>query len=91
MKVDNILIKKVGEIRKGVSQATGNTWAARNIILAWEDETGESYINAVVDDDVWQSLNLREGDTASLTLRFRTKPFQSGFVANDIRVMKGDV
>ena len=88
MKVNNFLIKKVGEVRKGISQATGNAWAARNILLAWEDETGESYINATVDDDVWQSLNLREGDTASLTLRFRTKPFQSGFVANDIRIIK---
>ena len=88
MKVNNFLIKKVGEVRKGISQATGNAWAARNILLAWEDETGESYINATVDDDVWQSLNLREGDTASLTLRFRTKPFQSGYVANDIRIIK---
>ena len=88
MKVDNILIKRVGDVRTGTSQATGNRWASRNIILAWEDETGDSFINAVVDEEVWKQMNLHEGDTASLTLRFRTKPFQSGFVSNDIRIIQ---
>ena len=87
MKVDNILIKRVGEVRKGISQATGNAWSARNILLTGEDETGELFINAVVDEGVWQQLGLHEGETASLHLRFRTKPFQSGFVANDIRII----
>ena len=87
MKVENILIKRVGDVRTGTSQATGNKWAARNILLAWEDETGDSYINAVVDEDVWQQLNLQEGERANLTLRFRTKPFHSGFVGNDVRIL----
>lgn len=87
MKVENILIKRVSDVRTGTSQATGNKWAARNILLAWEDETGDSYINAVVDEEIWQNLNLHEGDTASLSLRFRTKPFQSGFVGNDVRII----
>ena len=86
MKVENLTIKKVGELKTGVSQATGNKWAIRSILLTWEDETGESYMCAIVDDDVWKSLGYSEGDTATLNLRFRTKPHMSGYVSNDIRV-----
>jgi len=87
MKVENLTIKKVGELKTGVSQATGNKWAIRSILLTWEDETGESYMCAIVDDDVWKSLGYSEGDTATLNLRFRTKPYQSGYVSNDIRIV----
>lgn len=87
MKVDNILIKKVGEVTTGTSPTTGKTWSNRNILLAWEDETGESYINAVVDEEVWKQLNLHEDETASLTLRFRTRRFLNGFISNDIRII----
>lgn len=90
MKVENLTIKKVGELKTGVSQATGNKWAIRSILLTWEDETGESYMCAIVDDDVWKSLGYSEGDTATLNLRFRTKPHMSGYVSNDIRIIKDE-
>ena len=87
MLVENIRIKRVDEVRTGTSSATGNNWASRNILLEWEDETGTSFINAVVDDNVWGQLGFQEGQTVSLNLRFRTKPFKSGFIANDIRII----
>ena len=90
MKVENLTIKKVGELKTGVSQATGNKWAIRSILLTWEDETGESYMCAIADDDVWKSLGYSEGDTATLNLRFRTKPHMSGYVSNDIRIIKAE-
>ena len=88
MKVENILIKKVGEVRSGTSETTGKKWASRNILLAFEDETGESYISASVDEDVWKALGHQEGQAVSLHLKFRTKRFASGFISNDIRIMK---
>ena len=88
MLVENIRIKRVGEVRTGTSQATGNSWASRNILLEWEDETGTSFINAVVDDNVWGQLGFQEGQTVSLNLRFRTQARPSGFVSNDIRIIK---
>ena len=87
MKVDNIIIKRVGELKTGVSNSTGNSWANRNILLEWEDETGKAYINAVVDENVWESLGFKEGDLATLTLRFRTQAKASGFILNDIRII----
>jgi len=88
MLVENILIKKVGEVQSGTSQATGEEWANRCIILGWEDETGNSYINAIVDEGVWQQLGHKEGDTVSLNLRFRTRPLKSNFIVNDVRIIK---
>ena len=90
MLIKNIRIKRFGDVRTGTSQATGNSWASRNILLEWEDETGTSFINAVVDDNVWGQLGFQEGQTVSLNLRFRTKPFKSGFVSNDIRIVKNE-
>ena len=87
MKVDNILIKRVGELKTGVSQSTGNSWANRNILLAWEDETGDSYLSAIVDEKVWNSLGYQEGAIATLNLRFRTQAKASGFIINDIRII----
>lgn len=86
MKVENILIKRVGDVRQGTSDATGEKWKNRNIVLSWEDEFGTAYLNAVVDEEIWQSLGYKEGDIATLNLRIRTKVFPSGFVANDIRI-----
>ena len=88
MLVENIKIVKVGEVRSGESTTTGKPWASRNILLAFEDETGESYINAVVDEDVWGQLGFAEGQVANLNLRFRTRRFLNGFVSNDIRLVK---
>ncbi|MBR6032993.1 MAG: DUF3127 domain-containing protein [Bacteroidaceae bacterium] len=87
MLVENILIKRVGDVKSGTSDTTGKPWASRNILLAFEDETGESYISATVDTDVWNRLGYAEGQTVSLNLRFRTRRFLNGFVANDIRIL----
>ena len=88
MLVENIKIVKVGDVRNGTSSTTGKPWASRNILLAFEDETGESYINAVVDEEVWRQLGFAEGQVVSLNLRFRTRRFLNGFVSNDIRIIK---
>jgi len=87
MKVENIKIQLVGELHEGTSSTTGKSWANRNILLAFEDEDGEGYINAVVDEELWKSLGYKQGDLASLYLRFRTKKFPSNYVANDIRII----
>ena len=88
MLVENILIKKVGEEKTGTSETTGKTWTSRIILLAFEDESGESYISAAVDSDVWRSLGFVEGQTVSLSLRFRTRRFVNDYIANDIRIVK---
>ena len=88
MLVENILIKLVGEVKSGTSDTTGKPWSSRNILLAFEDETGESYINATVDAEVWNHLGLAEGQTVSLNLRFRTRRYLSGWVSNDIRIIE---
>lgn len=89
MKVENIKVQLVGSLNQGISSTTGKSWANRNILLAFEDEDGEGYINAVVDEDLWKSLGYKEGDIASLNLRFRTRKFSNGYVTNDVRIVKG--
>ena len=89
MKVENIKVQLVGSLNQGISSTTGKSWANRNILLAFEDEDGEGYINAVVDEDLWKSLGYKEGDIASLNLRFRTRKFSNGYVINDVRIVKG--
>ena len=86
MFVENIKIQRVGDLQKGMSSSTGKPWANRNLILAFADETGDSYINAVVDENDWKRLGYEEGQVVKLHLRFRTKRFMSGYVSNDIRV-----
>ena len=88
MLLENILIKRVGEVRRGISNATGNSWANRDVLLEMEDETGKSYISAIVDEGVWSQMNHHEGDMVSLNLRFRTQVRSSNFVVNDIRIVK---
>lgn len=91
MEFENILIKRVGEARTGISKSTGNKWTNRDILLEWEDETGKSYINAIVDEDVWEQLGYQNGDRATLNLRFRTQVRSSGFVVNDIRIINSNL
>ena len=87
MKVENIKVQLVGELHQGTSSTTGKSWANRNILLAFEDEDGEGYINAVVDEELWKSLGYKEGDIVSIRLRFRTRKFLNNYVANDIRII----
>lgn len=87
MLLENIKIVQVGEVRSGTSSTTGKPWASRNVLLGFADETGESYISCAVDNDVWQRLGFAEGQIVNLHLRFRTKRFQNGYVASDIRIV----
>lgn len=87
MLLENIKIVTVGDERTGKNPATGRAWRQRNIVLGFDDETGESFISAQVDGGLWERLGHRQGDTVNLHLRLRTKNFQSGWVANDIRII----
>jgi len=87
MKFINVKIVTVGDVRSGISTTTGKPWASRTVLLRFEDETGESYISAAVDNEVWKQLGYSEGQSATLSLKFRTKRFLNGFVSNDIRIV----
>ena len=88
MELSNIKIINVSETKRGTSSTTGKPWASRSILLGFEDNTGESYVFAQVDEDVWNNLGFQVGQVVTLNLRFRTKRFSSGFLANDIRIVK---
>ena len=87
MELSNIKIINVSETRRGTSTTTGKPWASRSVLLGFEDNTGESYVFAQVDEDVWNSLGFQVGDVVTLNLKFRTRKFSTGFVANDIRII----
>lgn len=87
MLLENIKVIRVSDPRSGTSAETGKPWCARNILLGFEDEGGESYLSAAVTDALWQELGYRQGDIASLHLRFRTRKFKNGFLFNDIRIV----
>lgn len=87
MILSNIKILSVSETMSGTSATTGKSWATKNILLGFEDETGESFIRTQVDEDVWQSYGLQAGSIATVNLKFRTGKFRSGFVYNDIRIV----
>lgn len=88
MVLENIKIVSVGAERTGTSSTTGKQWKQRDILLGFEDETGESYISAQVDGDLWTRLGHWQGQVVTLNVRFRTKRFTSGWVANDIRIVE---
>lgn len=85
----NIQVKiiNVGEVRKGQSTTTGKQWASINVLLGFEDENGEGYINAQVDENVWHSLGHQVGEIAQLNLKFRTNRTKNGFIFNEIRIV----
>ena len=87
MELSNIKIISVSEVKRGTSTTTGKPWASRSVLLGFEDETGESYMFAQVDEDVWNQLGFQAGQIVTLHLRCRTKKFSSGFIANDIRIV----
>ena len=88
MELSNIKIISVSDVRRGTSTTTGKPWASRSILLGFEDETGESYMYAQVDEDVWDKLGFEAGQVVTLNLKFRTKKFASGFIANDVRIVE---
>ena len=88
MELSNIKIINVSETKRGTSLTTGKPWASKSVLLGFEDGTGESYVYAQVDEDVWNNLGFIEGQVVTLNLRFRTKRYVSGFIANDIRIVE---
>ena len=87
MLFENVIIKRVSEVKTGTSETTGKPWASRVVLLSWEDETGAAYLSVAIDADMWDNLGYAEGQTVSLHLKCRTKRFMSGFIANDIRII----
>ena len=88
MILSNIKILSVSETKTGKSSTTGKTWATKSILLGFEDETGENYILAQVDENVWQTYSLQADDIATLNLKFHTnRSRNSNFVFNEIRIV----
>ncbi len=80
-------IAKVDNPIEGVSATTGKPWKQRNILLTFNDEEGDEYVMVGVDEDIWQSLGLEEGQEANVRLRFFTKRQISGYISNHIRIV----
>lgn len=80
-------ILSISEKTEGKSVTTGKPWTSRNVLLTFEDETGQSYINAQVSEDVYLSLGLREGLETELGLKFRTNRWRNGYVESCIRIV----
>jgi hypothetical protein len=87
MLLENIKILTVGPVARGTSTTTGKSWASRSILLGFEGETGEGYLCAAVSEDIWDRLGYRQGDIANLHIRCRTRRFNNGFLANDLRIV----
>ena len=85
MKIEAI-VKRVGEVRTGTSKTTGNKWAIRDLLLSWNDETGENYVNATIDAERFAGSAIEQGRTVQANLLFFTKLIPSGGVANDVRI-----
>ena len=73
MELSNIKIISVSETKSGKSTTTGKPWASKNILLGFEDETGESYISAVVDENVWNSLGFAVGQNRNVEPKVQNK------------------
>lgn len=87
MKIENLQVKRVGEVRTGTSKTTGNVWAIRDILLGWNDEAGENYISATIDAGLFEDSGICQGDTIQVELQFHTRLLPSGFVKNDIQII----
>jgi len=87
MVLSGIKIIRVSDTKCGTSETTGRSWASKSVLLGFEDETGESYVYVQVDEDVWKKLGFEAGQVVTLNLKFRTRKFASGFIANDIRII----
>ena len=87
MKIENLQVKRVGELRTGTSKTTGNAWAIRDILLGWNDEAGENYINATIDAERFAGSGIEQGSIVQAELTFHTKLLPSGAVANEVRII----
>lgn len=86
MKVKAKIIS-ISEKTEGKSATTGRAWTSRSVLLTFEDETGQSYINAQVSEEVYLSLGLREGLETELSLKFRTSRWRNGYVETSVRII----
>lgn len=77
-----VKIAKVDDVKKGTSDTTGKEWAQRRVLLSFNDEEGDEYISVGVDEDIWESLGLQEGQEATVRLKFYTRKQMSGYVTN---------
>lgn len=75
-------IAKVDDVKKGTSDTTGKEWAQRRVLLSFNDEEGDEYISVGVDEDIWESVGLQEGQEATVRLKFYTRKQMSGYVTN---------
>ena len=80
-------IANVGDLAKGKSATTGKEWAQRRVLISFNDEEGDEYISAGVDEDVWQSLGLQVGQEANVRLKFYTRRQMSDYVSNNVRIV----
>jgi len=87
MKIENLQVKRVGEVRSGTSKTTGNAWAIRDILLGWNDEAGENYISATIDAGLFEDAGIWQGDSVQAEFTFHTRLLPSGAVANEIRIL----
>ena len=90
MKIENLTVKRVGELRTGTSKTTGNAWAIRDILLGWNDEAGENYINATIDAERFAGSGIEQGNNVQAELSFHTKLLPSGAVVNEIRIINAN-
>ena len=86
MKVKAKIIS-VSEKSEGKSATTGRTWTSRNVLLTFEDESGQSYVSALTSEEVYLSLGLREGLETELSLKFRTNRWRNGYVETTVRII----
>ena len=81
-------IAKADKPQEGISATTGKKWTLRRVLIAFNDETGEEYISAGVDEEVWQRLGLHEGMETTIHLKFFTRQSMSGYVTNHVRIVE---
>lgn len=86
MKVKAKIIS-ISEKTEGKSATTGRNWTSRSVLLFFEEETGQSYINAQVSEEVYLSLGLREGLETELNLKFRTNRWRNGYIETTVRII----
>lgn len=87
MKFENLQVKRVGELKTGTSKTTGKKWAIREILLSWTDDTGENFVSATVDGELFAGSGIEAGSTIQAELSFFTRLLTSGAVANEVRII----
>ena len=79
----------MGDLKKGVSQSTGNEWQSRYIMLEWMDGEGTHRVWATLFNEqaehfVQQQIDVN--DAVNVRLRFSTRSFRTGFVSTEVLI-----